>query len=87
MQAAQRTCVAVAACLCMATCMALCGCAGHVASTAGGPVYNPWVPVAEVPSGETMEALPTGWERFEPKNVGLTFEVWTGHGPDDGIAH
>lgn len=87
MQAAQRTCVAVAACLCMALCMALCGCAGHGASTAAGPVYNPWVPVEQVPKGETGEEIPVGWERFEPKNLGVTFEVWTGHGPDDTIAH
>jgi outer membrane protein assembly factor BamD (BamD/ComL family) len=67
--------------------MAWCGCAGHTSNTAGGPVYDPWVPVAQVPTGESMEELPAGWERFEPKNLGLTVEVWTGHGPDEGIAH
>jgi outer membrane protein assembly factor BamD (BamD/ComL family) len=87
MRAAQRTCVAVAACWCIALCLALCGCAGHVAATAGGPVYNPWVDASQIPTGETVEPLPTGWERFEPKNIGQTIEVWTGRGPNETVAH
>lgn len=83
MQSVRRMGLAIAAC----SCMAWCGCAGHTSDVVSGPVYNPWVTADQLPTGETVEDPPTGWERFEPKNIGITFASWTGHGPDEAIAH
>lgn len=82
MEAAQRTRVVVAACLCMAWC----GCASHVTKPVTGQVYNPWITVEQVPTGETCSDPPSGWERFEPANLSTTFAIWTGHGPNEQIA-
>ena len=86
MRAAQRTCVAVAACWCIALCMPVRlrrSCRGDGRRTRLQSVGD----ASQIPTGETIDPLPTGWERFEPKNIGQTIEVWTGRGPNETIAH
>jgi outer membrane protein assembly factor BamD (BamD/ComL family) len=55
-------------------------------SVPGQPVYDPPVPVTQVPSGEIRPDPVTGAARYAPKNVAETMKENFGRGPNEQIA-
>jgi outer membrane protein assembly factor BamD (BamD/ComL family) len=86
MFAAEPTRLAAAACLCAA----LFGCTWSHQATAetapGQAVYDPPVPVSQVPSGEPRPDPVTGIDRYAPKNFAETMKESFGRGPNEAVA-